>query len=73
MLNTMVYYIKFPGGSIYKYEANIIANNIYSQFDSQGFSHSILSIILEFYKDSTAAQKGDQYIIINSGQRRIKK
>ena len=71
MLNTMVYDIDFPDGSIREYRANVIAGNIYYQFYSEGFSHSIFSIILYFAKDTSAVQKGDQYIITKLGQLRM--
>ena len=37
MLNTMVYDVKFPGGSIREYGVNVIENNMYSQVDSDFF------------------------------------
>ena len=73
MLNTMVYDVEFPDGTICKYRANVIADNMYSQVDYEGFLHSILSGILDLAKDSASVQKGDQYIIINSGQRCMQK
>ena len=73
MLNTMVYYLEFPDGSIREYRSNVIYKNMYSQVDSEGFSHSVLSGILDFVKDATAVHKGDQYIITKSGQRLIQK
>ena len=73
MLNTMVYDVKFPDGSIREYGANVIANNMYPQVDSESFLHSILSGILDFSKDTTAVYKGDQYTITNSGQRCMQK
>ena len=68
MMNTMVYYVKFLDGSIHEYGANVIAENMYSQVDSEGFSHSILYGILDFAKDTTAVQKGYQYITTKSVQ-----
>ena len=41
---------------------------MYSQVDSEGFSHSILSGIFISAKDTIAVQKCDQYIITKSGQ-----
>ena len=67
----MVYDVEFSDGSIRKYGANVIADNMYYQVDSEGFSHSILSVILDFAKNTTAVQKGDQYIITKSGQPRM--
>ena len=73
MLNIMVYGVDSPDGSIREYVTNVIADNVYSQVDSGYFSHSILSEILDFSKDTTTVQKGDQYIITKSGQRRMQK
>ena len=73
MLNTMVYDVEFPDDFIHEYGENVIADNIYPQVDSEEFSHSILSGILDLSKDTTAVQKSDQYIITKSGQCRMKK
>ena len=54
ILNTMVYDVDFPDGSIRKYGENVISNNMYSQVDSEGFLHSILSGILDFAKYTTS-------------------
>ena len=69
----MVYDVEFPDGTIRGYGANISADNMYSKVDSEGFSHSFLSGILDFAKYTTAVQKGYQYIITKSGQRRMQK
>ena len=37
LLNTMVYDVKIPDGSIREYRENIIADNIFSQVYSEGF------------------------------------
>ena len=73
VLNTIVYDAEFPDGSIREYRANVIAYNMYSQVDSEGFLHSILSGILYFAKDITDVQNGDRYIITKSAQCRMKK
>ena len=54
MINTMVYDAEFPDASIHKYGENLIAENMYSQVYSEGFSCSILYRILDFTKDRTA-------------------
>ena len=73
MLNTMVYDVEFPDITICEYRANLIAKNMYSQFDSEVFSQSILYVILDFDRNNNSVQKGDQYIITKSGQRRMQK
>ena len=37
ILNSMVYDVEFPDGSILEYRVNIIVENIYSQADYVGF------------------------------------
>ena len=71
MLNNMLYDVNLPDVSIHKYGENVISDNMYSQVYFKDYLHSILSRILYFYKDTTAFQKGDQYIITKSGQRRM--
>ena len=73
MLNTMVYDVEFTDGSICKYGANVIPGNMYSQVDSEGFSHFFLSVIHDYSKDKIALQNGEQYIISKSGQRHMRK
>ena len=71
-LNTMVYDVEFPDGTIKEYAANIIAENMFAQVDPQGRSHAILDCILDFKKDKTALHKDDMYITTKSGQRRMR-
>ena len=73
ILNTTVYDVEFSDGYIREYGSNVIAEKMYSQVDSEGFSHYILSIILDFANDTTALQKDDKYIITKSRQRSMKK
>jgi hypothetical protein len=55
MLDTREYEVQFPDGSSQSYTANIIAENIYSQFDEEGNMYSVLSEIIGHDKDDTAA------------------
>ena len=73
MLNTMVYDVDFPDGTIHKYRANLIDDNMYYQVYSEIFLHPTLSGILDSDKDTTTAKKGDQYIITKSIQRCMRK
>ena len=73
MLNTMIYDVDFPGGSIRKYRVNVISDNTYYQVYSEVFLHPTLSGILDSDKDTTTAKKGDQYIITKSIQRCMRK
>ena len=69
----MVYDVQFPDGQIREYSANIIADNMYAQVDSEGFSHSILDSIVDYKKEHNAIDKADKYIYTKSKQRRLRK
>jgi hypothetical protein len=47
ILDTHKYDIQFPDGSIRMFAANIIAENLYSQEDPEGRSHTILMDIIK--------------------------
>lgn len=64
----MVYYVNFLDGVIKEYAANIIAGNMYTQVDPQGYSHTILDCILDFKKDDTTLSKDDMYINTKSSR-----
>ena len=51
VLNTMLYDVQFPDGSIKPYSANLIAENILMQADGDGLHHQILEGILDHSKD----------------------
>ena len=42
VLNTMLYYVQFPDGSIKSYSANLIAENILMQEDGDGLHHQLI-------------------------------
>lgn len=46
-LNTQVYDVEFPDGSIEQYSANVIAQNILSQVDEVGFRYQLLDAIVD--------------------------
>ena len=71
-LNTIVYDVEFPDGVVKEYAANIIAENMYTQVDPDGHSHSILDCIIDYKRDATALNKADMLITTKSGRRRIR-
>ena len=54
LLNTMVYDVEFPDGEIREYAANVIAENILSQVDENGYTTTMLDSILDYKKDGSA-------------------
>ena len=70
----MVYDLEFPDGTIKEYSANIIAENMLTQVDSDGFTMTMMEGIIDHKKDeSTAISKDDKYISCPRGQRRLRK
>ena len=68
MLNTLVYDVEFPDGTVKEYSANVIAENLYSQVDTDGHSHILLDAIIDYKKSGGAVNKDEQYIITKSGR-----
>ena len=67
MLNSMVYDVEFSNGIVKEYAANVIAENIYSQVDPEGYSTTILDLIMDYKRDGNATDKADKYIFTKSG------
>ena len=73
ILNSIVYDVEFPDGAIKQYAANTIAENMYSQLDSDGYSKTILDSIIDYKTDGNAVPKSQMYVFTKSGQRRLRR
>ena len=51
----------------------MIAENMMSQIDSEGFSTCTMESIVDYQKDDSAVEKEDYYVTTKSGQRRARK
>jgi hypothetical protein len=60
ILDTRVYEVEFPDGTINEYAANILAEALYAQVDVDGNCYLLLKEIIDHKKDSTALSK-DEY------------
>ena len=70
MLNPIMYEVEFAGGTVKEYGANIIAENILCQVDSEGFSLALMEGIVDFRCDeSVAVPMEEKYIIPKTGQK----
>ena len=70
----MVYDLEFPDGTIKKYSANLIAEHMLTQVDSDGFTLTMMEGIIGHYKDETTAiSKEDKYIACPRRTRRLRK
>ena len=72
-VNTAVYDVLFDDGTIKKYAANIIAENLWSQVDDEGSTYLMLDEITDHRKMENAVEKGDEYITTKRGNRKLRK
>ena len=69
-----MYEVKLVDGRIKEYRANITAENMLTQVDSDGFSLALMEGIIDYkHDDSIAIPKADKYITTGRGQRRLRK
>ena len=62
-LNSIMYKVELADGRIKEYGANIIAENMFTQVDSDGFSLALMEGIINYqHDDSIAIPKADKYI-----------
>ena len=69
LLDTREYECTLDDGSVYRYNANVIADNIYSQCDDEGRRHAVLQEITDHKKDRTAVDITNGHSITRRGQR----
>ena len=72
LLNSIIYDVEFPDGAVKQYAANTIAENMYSQLDSDGYSQTILDGIIDYSKDGQAVTMEDKYVTTRTGTRRLR-
>ena len=73
VLDTRVYEIEFDDGNYVEYSANVLLENLYQQIDDDGYSHQMLSSIVDHDCDHTVAIHKDNgtYELNNTRKRRI--
>jgi hypothetical protein len=62
ILDTRTYEVEFPDGQIAEYSANIIAENMYAQCDTEGNQYLLLKEIVDWKKDDSATSPADMYV-----------
>ena len=73
MLNSLLYDVEFPDGQVKEYSANLIAENMLTRVDSDGFSVTLLEAITAYQKDNTAVDIADKHVTTSKGRRRLRK
>ena len=51
ILNSIIYDVEFPDGQVKEYAANIIAENMLTQVDSDGMSTTLMEVIVDHRRD----------------------
>ena len=72
-MNSIIYDVAFPDGTVKEYAANVIAENIYRSVDINGIEQLSLDCILDHHKGEKAIPKSDGYLITKKGKRRMRK
>ena len=73
LLDSSQWQVEFEDGSVERYHANIIAENIYSRLDADGTTISILEEILDHKKDDTALSRPEGRAYRKGGSSKPKK
>ena len=73
ILNTRVYDVMFPDVAVCHYAAIVIADNMYSQIDSNGHHTLILKEITEYRESAMAVPIDDKFMVSNTGRKSLRK
>ena len=66
-----VYNVEFPNGSVKKYDENLIAENLLSQVDPDGFYTNVVLHILDHRRDDTLVLMSDKYTKTRKRQKKL--
>ena len=70
--NSMICEVEFPDGQVKEHAANIIAENMLSQVDAEGFSKLLFDNTVDCEKSDAAVDKADRHLHTKMGKRRLK-
>ena len=70
-LHSLVYDVEFPDGTVKQYAANVIAENLLSQVDTNGYHYQDLDKILVHEKMGNALSSKDAYVTTKRGLRKL--
>jgi hypothetical protein len=65
ILDTRTYEVEFPNGEAAEYAANVIAQNMYSQCDTDGNQWLMMESLVDYKTDGHAVKVADMYITRN--------
>jgi len=65
LMDSREYWIEFPDGDEEKYAANVIAENLYLQVDSEGQHYAVMKEIVDHRSNATAISKDDDGTVLS--------
>jgi len=72
-LNTMLYDVQFDDGTIERYGANLIAQNVLEQVvDGEGHYSERVEAIVDHRRQGNAVSKGNMYVQTRDGQKKLR-
>ena len=69
ILDTIVFDVQFPDGSISQYTTNMIIQDIFSQVDDDGYRYQLLDHIVNYRSDDTAIKCGNEWVVSKNGNK----
>ena len=73
-LNSIIYDVEFHDGQVKEYAANIIAENMFTQVDSDGMSTTLMEAIVDHRRDDEKSlEHNDKYVHTKIGRRHLRK
>lgn len=73
MVNTILYYVRFPDGSVKSYLENLIAEHIPTLVDQDGYHSQMPEGVLDHVKDGRAVEEENWWIVSERGRRYMRK
>ena len=68
ILDTRSYEVEFPDGDVAEFNANVIAENMFSQYDDAGNQYHLMSGIVDHKSNDRSVSKSDRYVVISGRQ-----
>ena len=73
LFDTRTYSVRFPGGAVHEYTANVVAKNLFAQIDSEGKRHVMLKEIIGHKKNGDAVSRQDGFTVSANGNKHPKR
>ena len=68
-----MYDVEFPDGTVLPYAANVISDNIYARFYSEGIQTNIIDAIIDHCTNGHSVSKNYQYFVTKPGRQQLHK